>query len=92
MGKLLSIFRNKNWAAIKSKSNLYKWKNLHAKTNLFSAISFIFLTSCNGQTKTELQTDKQSETKTIPIGQPKLINTQGTQQNDNIHCGLQDKV
>ena len=49
-----------------------------------------FLTSCNGQTKTP--TDKYSETKPTPVGQPKLINTQGTHANDNVHCGLQDKA
>ena len=52
----------------------------------------IFLASCNGQTKPQLQTEIQSETKSIPIGQPKLINTQGTQANDNVHCGLLDKA
>lgn len=52
----------------------------------------IFSTSCNGQTKLHSQTINQNETKTIPIGQPKLINSQGTQQNDNVHCGLQDKA
>jgi ligand-binding sensor domain-containing protein len=51
-----------------------------------------FLTSCNGQTKTKTSTDNQSETITNPIGQPKLINTQGSQANDNVHCGLQDKT
>lgn len=50
-----------------------------------------FLTSCNGQTKTQPQTENQSETKTAPIGQPKLITKQGSHENDNVHCGLQDK-
>lgn len=53
-------------------------------------IALTFLTCCNGQTKTP--TDKQSETKTTPVGQPKLINSQGTQANDNVHCSLQDKA
>jgi ligand-binding sensor domain-containing protein len=51
-----------------------------------------FLISCNGQVKTQPQTGNQSETKTTPIGQPKLINSQGTQANDNVHCSLQDKA
>ncbi len=55
-------------------------------------LALTFLTSCNGQTKTKAPTDNQSETKLTPVGQPKLINTQGTQANDNVHCGLQDKA
>lgn len=51
-----------------------------------------FLTTCNGQVKTQPQTENQSETKITPIGQPKLINSQGTQANDNVHCSLQDKA
>jgi len=51
-----------------------------------------FLTSCNGQTKTNTPTVNQSETKATPVGQPKLINSQGTQENDNVFCGLQDKA
>jgi hypothetical protein len=53
---------------------------------------FTFLTSCHGQTKTKIPTDNQSETNPTPVGQPKLINTQGTQANDNVYCGLQDKA
>jgi ligand-binding sensor domain-containing protein len=53
-------------------------------------IVLTFLTSSHGQTK--IQTDNQSETQTTPLGQPKLIKTQGTQVNDNVHCGLQDKA
>jgi ligand-binding sensor domain-containing protein len=53
-------------------------------------LALTFLNSCNGQTKTP--TDKQSETKTTPIEQPKLIKTQGSREGDNIHCSLQDKV
>jgi ligand-binding sensor domain-containing protein len=57
-----------------------------------------FLTSCNGQTQTQpptetpSPTENQRVTKTTHIGQPKLINTQGTQANNNVHCGLQDKA
>lgn len=49
-------------------------------------LAFTFLTSCNGQTKTQSQTDSQ------PTGQPKLVKTQGSREGDNVHCSLQDKV
>jgi len=54
-------------------------------------LSLIFITSCNGQNKTQPQ-EIVKEPKTIPIGQPKMIKTQGTNQADNVHCGLQDKA
>lgn len=93
MGKLLSIFRNKKIELPSSLNLIFTNEKIYMQKPIYSLLLVLFfLTSCNGQTKTELQTDKQSETKTIPIGQPKLINTQGTQQNDNIHCGLQDKA
>jgi heat shock protein HslJ len=53
-------------------------------------LTLAFLTSCNGQTKTQSQTQTQSQTenqrvaKATYIGQPKLINTQGAQANSNI--------
>ena len=51
-----------------------------------------FLTSCNGQTKTQSQTDSVTEAKTNPIGQPKIIRTQSTDTNNGVSCGLQDKA
>ncbi|MBK6963149.1 MAG: hypothetical protein IPH20_04220 [Bacteroidales bacterium] len=62
------------------------------KTIYSLLIVLTFLTSCNGQVKTQPQTENQSETKITPVGQPKLINSQGTQANDNVHCRLQDKA
>ena len=62
------------------------------KTIFSLLLVLTFLTSCNGQTKTQSHPDSQSETKTTPVGQPKLINSQGTQTNDNVHCSLQDKA
>lgn len=60
---------------------------------IFSLLLLLtFLTSCNGQNKTQLQKEHQSETKKNLIGQPKLINTQGSNANNNVHCGLQDKA
>ena len=53
---------------------------------------FIFLTSCNGQTKTQPQTDSLSKSKTTPAGKPKLINTQSTNQYNGVDCSLQDKA
>src|SRR5438309_2206917 len=54
-------------------------------------ISLIFVTSCNGQNKTQSQ-KIVSESKTISIGQPKMIKTQGSGPADNVHCGLRDKA
>lgn len=51
----------------------------------------VFFTSCNGQAKTQTA-DKQSETETIPVEQPKLIKTQGSGESDNINCSMQDKA
>jgi ligand-binding sensor domain-containing protein len=59
-------------------------------TTTFLAVS-IFVNACNGQVKTIQTATIYSEQKTLPVGQPNIINTQGTQQNDNVHCGLQDK-
>jgi ligand-binding sensor domain-containing protein len=50
---------------------------------------FIFFISCNEQTKTK--SDSANETKTIPAAQPKIIRTQGSDKNQNVQCGLQDK-
>jgi ligand-binding sensor domain-containing protein len=61
--------------------------------HILNILAIVFIaTSCNGQTKTLTLKDKQSETKTSPIGQPKLINTQGTTSSDNVHYSLQDKA
>ncbi len=52
----------------------------------------IFLTSCNGQTKILPQTDSPSELKTSLTGQPKLPKTQGSNEYQNVDCGIQDKL
>ena len=41
----------------------------------------ILFSSCQGQVKTNIQ-----------IGKTKLITTQGSQRNDNVYCGLQDRI
>lgn len=51
----------------------------------------IFLNSGNGQTKTLPQTDSPSELKASLTGQPKLTKTQGSNEYQNIACGIQDK-
>ncbi len=61
------------------------------KTIYALLLVLFFLTSCNGQTKTQSQTENQSETKTTPIGQPKLTKTQGSNEYNSVTCGLQDK-
>lgn len=65
----------------------------HLNKTIYSLLLVLtFLTSCNGQVKTHSQAENQIQAKTTPIGQTKLSNTQGTQANDNVHCGLQDKA
>lgn len=48
-------------------------------------------TSCNGQSQKDLSKEKISESKVIPVDQPKLIKTQGSHSGDNVHCSIQDK-
>jgi ligand-binding sensor domain-containing protein len=45
---------------------------------------FIFISACNGQTKTAKDTIAKQITK--------LVKTQGSNPADNVHCGLQDKA
>jgi streptogramin lyase len=56
------------------------------------AIAFLLFTSCNGQIKTTASTNDAGEQKPITNKQPKLIKTQGSDQYQNVHCGLQDKA
>ena len=58
-------------------------------TSLLSA--FIFLTFCNAQTNTPSPTYKLSELKASVTGQSNLIKTQGTNEYQNIDCGIKDK-
>jgi len=51
----------------------------------------IFLNSGNGQIKTPPQTDSPSELKASLTGQAKLKKTQGSNEYQNIACGIQDK-
>lgn len=67
-------------------------KIMKFKRILYTLSFSLCISSCNGQVKIQSQTENQSETKTIPIGQPKLVKTQGSIENDNIHCSLQDKA
>ena len=50
-------------------------------------LSLIFVTSCNGQVKTNLQIGDAGKS----VGQKKIIKTQGTNEFQNIHCGVMDK-
>jgi ligand-binding sensor domain-containing protein len=62
------------------------------KTQTFTLLTILaFFTSCNEQVKTN-STDSLNEIKTIPVGKSKLIKTQGSNENDNVRCGLQDKA
>ncbi len=63
---------------------------LHKPINSLLLV-LIFWTSCNGQTKTQAQTNKVGELKASLIGQPKLTKTQGSNEYQNVACGLQDK-
>ena len=63
---------------------------------LFNQTIFLALTVgftvCHGQVKKDLPKEKESESKIIADGQPKLIKTQGSQSSDNVNCSLQDKA
>jgi ligand-binding sensor domain-containing protein len=68
-------------------TNYYKPKSI-----ISLLLVLLFLTSCNGQSKTSTKTVEQIENISKPIGQTKLINKQGNKANDNVYCGLQDKA
>jgi ligand-binding sensor domain-containing protein len=54
-------------------------------------VTSTILTSCNGQIKIDSQTYILSELKSSLRGQPKLTKTEGSNEYQNIYCGLQDK-
>jgi ligand-binding sensor domain-containing protein len=57
-------------------------------TNLYSFfLVTMFLSSCNGQVKTNLPEQQTI----VSAGQPKLIKSQSSNEADNVHCILQDK-
>ncbi|PSL44254.1 two component regulator with propeller domain [Chitinophaga niastensis] len=66
----------------------------HYTYKLFSTFLFllIFATSCNAQDKIKQTQSGINEPKAITTGQSKIIKTQGTDQYQNVHCGLQDKA
>ena len=53
---------------------------------------FWFITSCNGQVKTNFPQDSGNEQKTMTEIQPKLVTTQGTNEYGSVSCGVQDKA
>jgi len=64
----------------------------HLLTPIYSLLSVvIFALSCNGQNKPQPQ-EAGKEPKAITAGQPKIIKPQGRNQEDNVHCGLQDRA
>ncbi|NBA85569.1 hypothetical protein GVN16_07345 [Emticicia sp. CRIBPO] len=46
----------------------------------------MFFVSCNGQVKTNMNSDEPKKAR------PKLIRSLGTDKHQNVHCGLQDKT
>ena len=63
------------------------------QTTIYTLLSLtVFITSSNGQVITNLPKDSVGVPKTISVGQPKLVKTQGTNEYANIHCGLMDKA
>jgi ligand-binding sensor domain-containing protein len=54
-------------------------------------LALCFLTPGKGQIKTQSQTDNSSELNTSLTGQPKLKKTVGSDNYQNVNCGLQDK-
>lgn len=62
------------------------------QTHTYILLTILFyVTSCNGQAKTGLLKDRDSQPQTIAEGQPKLVRTQGSNPSDNVNNGLQDK-
>jgi ligand-binding sensor domain-containing protein len=56
---------------------------------LLSLLGFV---ACRGQSPKKLPETSVSSPQKIPVGNPKLVKTQGTGPSDNIHCSLQDKA
>ncbi len=60
---------------------------------IYSLLLVLMLfTSCNGQVKTDLPNNNSNSPKENNSGQPKIIKTQGSNEYQNTHCGLQDKA
>jgi ligand-binding sensor domain-containing protein len=64
-------------------------KTLRLLQNLLLLTLFVYSTACNG--KSEMQSQSAKSENITPIGQPKLINSQGPKKNENVSCGLQDR-
>jgi ligand-binding sensor domain-containing protein len=63
----------------------------YLNNSIFTLFIFILSTSCNGQNNAKpLVFVKDQITKTN--GKPYLVKTQGSTENDNVKCGLQDKT
>jgi ligand-binding sensor domain-containing protein len=58
---------------------------------LWFAFAFFF-NSCKGQVNNNTPKSSIAEPSKMPIGQPKMLKTQGSTEFDNIHCSLRDKV
>ena len=67
-------------------------KYWHYKQTLNLLAVVFFVTSCNGQIKTDSPTSSVSEPKVMSTEQLKLVKTQGSTESDNVWCGLQDKA
>jgi len=62
------------------------------KTQIFALLTIlIFVLTCDGQSTTGFPNNSAGDLTTIPVGKPKLIKTQGSNQYNNIYCGLKDK-
>jgi ligand-binding sensor domain-containing protein len=59
---------------------------------LYSLSLLLFLTSCNGQVKTDLVKDRVFKPLSFTNKQPKLTKTQGTDQYQQVGCSLRDKA
>ncbi len=68
-----------------------KDQTLHTSNYLLFFL-FWFITSCNGQVKTNFPQGSGNEQNTITESRPKLVTTQGTNQYGSVSCGVQDKA
>ncbi len=65
-------------------------KNYIRKPIYTLLLALTFLTSCNGQIKTQSQTDNPNELNASHSRQPKLTKTQSSNEYQNVDCGIQD--
>lgn len=84
----LLLFRSKHYKnSNRNKLIMYKLK----KPLCYILLVSVFVTSCNGQTKTNQLNKTIAEQQSFTGKNTKLTKTQGTNEYQNVHCIIQDK-